>query len=681
MNKIITIFIAPLMKTENSKMSLLRVVILILSFTNVSFSQNPNNTLNLGIFTSFAGYSGSGAVTNGGGATWTGDVGGNSGSVSGFSAPPFFNGNIYNADAVTAQCRIDLLRMFINLNDLFVNYPDTHAPAFGAGETLTPGVYSIGGAGSIGAVLNLNGGGNPNAYFIIKFFGAMTVGAGTVVNLTGGTQSCNVFFIADGSISVAANANIKGTLFSKVGAVGLGAGAVLEGRMFTLEGAIGTGANAVVGRPAGTCTIPVFCENGCNAAPVVDVLGSLSDIALYTNLGVVSNTSTSGIIGNIGANTGSVGGFISSVVIGSYHTADAITSQAQIDLDNAYISLMALPNTVPSDLGVLPIVLIPHGPNLGSVATGGETITAGVYFINSSGSIGGKLILDAQNNPDALFVFKFAGALAVASQAKMILINGARRCNVFFIGGTGIPTGAISIGAGAVLKGTFLSHNGACGSGASLFLAGRQLSTSGAITAYSGIIYNNPECITSSIIPIPLPIELVSFTGECLPNQNRLNWETATETNNDYFSIDRSDDGINWSEIGKISGAGNSSSSRKYFFEDENRYQEISYYRLQQHDFSGVVKTFSPISVQNCIAGNNALSIYPNPAKDAININFNGNIEQVTNSEIYDLFGKNLYQSSIYQSVINIENFQDGIYFLQLMLKSGNVTRKFIIAR
>jgi hypothetical protein len=191
----------------------------------------------------------------------------------------------------------------------------------------------------------------------------------------------------------------------------------------------------------------------------------------------------------------------------------------------------------------------------------------------------------------------------------------------------------------------------------------------------------NSETSLAILMPNALPVDLLSFSGDCLPNQIRLNWETATETNNDYFSIERSNDGINWSEVGKISGAGNSSSSRKYFLEDENKYNETSYYQLKQYDFSGLARSYNPISVQNCVAGNDALSIYPNPARNAININFNGDVEQIANSTIVDLFGRIVYSSATYQSAINIENFEDGIYFLQLNLKSGNIARKFVIAK
>jgi hypothetical protein len=496
------------------------LTITVLLFSNMSFSQ----TVNLGILESFEGYTGAGAITNAAGATWTGDAGTNIGIISGFDTSPSFTGNTHNANAITAQCRKDLFRLYIHLNDLFVNYPAEHAPAFGGGEKLTPGVYSIPGAGSIGTTLTLDGGGNPNAFFIIKFYGAMTVGAGAVVNLTGGTKSSNVFFIAEGAISVAAGATIKGTLFSKIGAVGLGANAVLEGRMLSLEGALVNGVNAKASLPPDACTIPIFCESDCSPAPAVDVLGVLSNYALYTKLGAVPNTSTSGIYGNIGTSAGDVSGFGDSVVIGSIIPA-ANTAQASIDVDYAYNSLMALPNTV-----------LTHTPAFGSVAVGGETINAGVYFINGAGSLLGTLVLDGQNNPDPIFVFKFAGAFSVAAQAKMILINGARRCNVFFIGGAGVATGAIDIGAGAVLKGTFLSHNGACGSGANVFLAGRQLSTGGAVNTYSGIIYNNPGCITSTSLNPPKTPVIIAVTENTAAINGNTGGSTPALTNNDTLN-------------------------------------------------------------------------------------------------------------------------------------------------
>jgi hypothetical protein len=659
----------------NAKMSWLVLSLILLAFPNTSVSQ----TVKLGILESFVGYTGAGAVTNAAGASWTGDAGTNIGAFSGFGTNPSFIGNTYSADASTAQCRFDLMRVFIHLNDLFVDYPATHAPAFGAGETILPGVYSIDGAGSVGGAFTLDGGGDPNAYFVIKFYGAMNVGAGATINLTGGTQSCNVFYIADGAISVAANANLKGTLFSKIGAVDLGDGVVLEGRMLCLEGAITAGTSATVSPPPGTCTIPIFCESSCSPAPAVDVLGVLLDYALYTNLGAVPNTGTSGINGKIGTNSGIVSGFGSSIVISDIHTADASTAQAKIDLDNAYIALMALTNTVTS-----------HPAVFGSVAPGGETINAGVYFINSAGSLSGTLVLDGQNNPDAIFVFKFAGAFSVASRAKMILINEARRCNVFFIGGAGVAIGAISIADNTVLKGTFLSHGGACGSGASTFISGRQLSTGGAVNTYSGIVYNNPESVTSTLIGVSLPIELLSFTSKCNNQNIVLEWSTATEVNNDYFSIERSIDGINWELVTKVDGAGNSSSIKTYSYIDVWQYHDISYYRLKQTDYDGEFKNSSIIPIEKCgediieLAINSnpiiELAIYPNPVIETLNLSYEGDKSQVLSTSIYNLLGEMVYYSEFYQPKIVFENKLNGVYFIHVNTTSKNSIEKFIVA-
>ncbi|AUC86106.1 hypothetical protein CW731_12800 [Polaribacter sp. ALD11] len=449
------------------------LTIILVLFSTISNSQ----TLELGILSSFEGYSGDGGITNGAGATWTGDVGSNLGIISGD-----YTGNTYNADAITEQARFDLMRMYIHLNDLFVDFPGTHAPAFG-GETITPGVYYTGAAGSVGGNLILDGEGDPDAFFIIKFLGAFTVGAGAEVTLINGTKSCNVFFMADGAISVAANANIKGTLFSKVGAVGLGAGATLEGRMLTMSGAITTGVGASVSPPTCKSTIPVFCESGCTTAPSLDILGVVSEFALYTSLGAVGNTGISGINGKIGTDSGSITGYTTGIHIGTEHISNTLTAQAKIDLDNAYLALMALPVT---------------GVHAAAAFGAGETLFPGVYQIAGAGSLGGTITLDAAGDSDAIFVMRFAGALSIAAQSKIILANGAKRCNIFWLGGAGVTTGAVNIGAGSILKGNFISHGGACNSGAGVFLAGRQLSTAGAVNTNTGILYTNPECVAST---------------------------------------------------------------------------------------------------------------------------------------------------------------------------------------
>jgi hypothetical protein len=484
--------------------------IVLLLFSNISFGQDPTGTANLGILTSFATYTGAGGITNEGG-TIAGDAGTNLGEVT--ANPP--EGDIYEEDAITAQAKFDLLRLYIHLNSLFVDFPNTHAAAF-AGETLPPGVYYTSSAGSFGGNVILDGEGDPDAFFIFKFLGAVTVPAGATITLTGGAKSCNVFFIADGAFSVGAAAEIKGTLLSKAGAVGLAAGVILEGRMLSLGGAITLGTGASVTPPACTTTIPVFCESDCTPNPTVDVLGVLSEFALFASSGNVGNTGISGINGNIGAAAGAINNYASGTHIGEEYIMDALTEQGAIDLEYAYDSLMLLESTATHAADFL-----------------NETILPGVYDVATAGSLGGPAnFIDAQGDPDAIFVFRFAGAFNVAAQTKIILKNGARRCNIFWIGGANVATGAVNIGAGSDLKGTFIAHGGACNSGAGVFMSGRQFSTDGAVNTNNGILYNNPECVTSVSLDEPT----IDTDGDGILDQ--------TDTDDDNDGVNDSDEAL-----------------------------------------------------------------------------------------------------------------------------------------
>ncbi|MFT5982665.1 MAG: hypothetical protein ACI9RM_001097 [Ulvibacter sp.] len=454
--------------------------ILLLFFSNLSYSQ----TANLGILSSFQAFTAAGDITNSGG-TVTGDAGTHVGTVIGS-----YDGNTYSSDAVTDQARKDLLRLYIHLNDLFVDFPGTHSPIFGAGEVLDPGVYSIGSAGSISGALTLDGGGDPDAFFIIKLNGALTGAAGAAITLTGSAQSCNVFWLVNGAISIAAGADIKGTLFSKSGAVGLGANVLLEGRMFSMGGAITYGLGSAAVKPPCTSTIPIFCEPSCDPAPAVDILGVLSDFSLFASIGSVGNTGISGINGNIGANAGAITGYAGGIHIGTLEIANALTAQAAIDLEFAYDSLMLLTSTATHAGAFLD-----------------ETLFPGVYDVPSAAALSGLIILDAEGDPDAIFVVRAAGAFSMAALSKMILTNGAKRCNVFWIAGAGVATGAMNIGAASEVKGNFIAHAGACNTGAGVFLAGRQFSTAGAVNTNTAVIYTNPECVTS--------LSLTAFETDC----------------------------------------------------------------------------------------------------------------------------------------------------------------------
>jgi len=101
----------------------------------------------------------------------------------------------------------------------------------------------------------------------------------------------------------------------------------------------------------------------------------------------------------------------------------------------------------------------------------------------------------------------------------------------------------------------------------------------------------------------PLPIELLSFTGKQEDECNVLEWITATEFNNDYFTIERSPDATNFNVVGTINGAGNSTNVLFYYMEDTKPFEGITYYRLSQYDFNGNSKEFTVIVVAHINTG------------------------------------------------------------------------------
>ncbi|RYM35986.1 T9SS type A sorting domain-containing protein [Brumimicrobium glaciale] len=108
-----------------------------------------------------------------------------------------------------------------------------------------------------------------------------------------------------------------------------------------------------------------------------------------------------------------------------------------------------------------------------------------------------------------------------------------------------------------------------------------------------------------------LPVELTNFSASC-ENNASIKWTTASELNSDYFLVEKSRDGHNWTLVEKQNAAGNSNAEINYSFVDEDRWNGLSYYRLRQVDFDGKEEVFGPISV-SCTGNENSMTVYPNP--------------------------------------------------------------------
>lgn len=138
----------------------------------------------------------------------------------------------------------------------------------------------------------------------------------------------------------------------------------------------------------------------------------------------------------------------------------------------------------------------------------------------------------------------------------------------------------------------------------------------------------------------PLPVELVYFNGQKQGSSDLLEWSTQSEVNNDYFEIEASTNGLNFSRIGRVQGSGNSSQIKKYQFLNQNPLALTTYYRLRQVDYQGNYKYSKIISLSRKQEKTDIL-IYPNPAQHDFSINIPSEFEfDNVSIEITDLLGK-----------------------------------------
>ena len=179
---------------------------------------------------------------------------------------------------------------------------------------------------------------------------------------------------------------------------------------------------------------------------------------------------------------------------------------------------------------------------------------------------------------------------------------------------------------------------------------------------------------------VVLPVTLFRYEAKLTSTgTTQLNWVTATETNNSYFEVLRSADGINFTAIGKVTGAGNTTQEKRYNFTDLSPLAGTNYYQLVQYDKDGKKKVLG-IRLVKVSHKAGALIIYPNPSNGVVNLSFEANSYQKL--ELIDLAGKILMTRAIGRQErtmsFNISNLAAGIYNVKL---SGNdkLARKQIV--
>jgi hypothetical protein len=170
----------------------------------------------------------------------------------------------------------------------------------------------------------------------------------------------------------------------------------------------------------------------------------------------------------------------------------------------------------------------------------------------------------------------------------------------------------------------------------------------------------------------PLPIELLSFTGTEKNDHNLLEWVTLTETNNEYFTLERSSNGTDFVPVGRVQGAGTSRVQLSYSFKDMTPPKGVSYYRLRQTDFDGTTTTSKIIALRRHTSANFQISVAPNPSKGIFNLDIMTSTSGILNLRVNDASGKEMMNEKVDVSgdrlkhAIDLTGFMSGLYDLQL---------------
>lgn len=198
-----------------------------------------------------------------------------------------------------------------------------------------------------------------------------------------------------------------------------------------------------------------------------------------------------------------------------------------------------------------------------------------------------------------------------------------------------------------------------------------------------GITILNHGTWTIALDASPLPVELLSFTANAENNDRvRCDWITASEINNDFFTVQRSKDGIHFEDVGIVDGAGTASDLNDYFFYDMQPYSGLSYYRLMQTDFDGSYSYSVIVPVR--LKSSSGVAVYPTLVTDEIQIEADSDF----NFSLYTTEGKLIFDKEFFGSGTGYKTFHvsrngiaSGVYFARILSNNGQLHTQKLIFR
>lgn len=446
----------------------------------------------------------------------------------------------------------------------------------------------------------------------------------------------------------------------------------------------------------GTNSIVTFCESATNGTVTIDgngtqtLLGSSTRIPIIRNL-VMNTTSSGSLTLNVPLDISSSLNMTSGNIISTSTNSITLTDEtvtSNIGNSNSFINGPCYYNVTsnasnnlnfPIGKGAIwrPLTLTERN----SVAT---SFTYKAEMFNSS-AVSLSYTLPATVNRVSDFNYWDIDRTLTSSGVAMPTqsLTGNQAVTLYYTAGDGVNDGAnLTICKNTSTATTTWIDIGGSGGSAG---AGSVSSTSAptAFTSYSRFTLGNKIGGAN-----PLPIELITFTATKNGKQVDVKWETASESNNDYFAVERSRDGINFETLTMVKGAGNTTTHLNYGTIDENPFNNISYYRLKQVDYNGTFSYSKIASVDFNSTKDFSFDIFPNPNKGTIfSIAFEGTSNQEVLVVVYDITGKESFSKVLVtneneSSVFVIDpthTLSSGVYIITATSNQEIYRKKLIV--
>ena len=187
----------------------------------------------------------------------------------------------------------------------------------------------------------------------------------------------------------------------------------------------------------------------------------------------------------------------------------------------------------------------------------------------------------------------------------------------------------------------------------------------------------------SNITCVVTSVELISFDGRAITQGNELLWSTGSEDQSDFFTVERSTNGVDFTAIGTVKSAGNSSITKSYSFLDTEPKSGVNYYRLAESSTDGKYNLISDVISIESTVSLNITNIFPVPASDMVNIEFDASSTS-TRVELFDITGQ-LITAFNYSSVeganlipVQIGDYAIGTYFITISNGVESSTVRFV---